>query len=119
MPLPQRLRVVIPGGAAVAVAGVLGAWSSAASFFANPTMGTVAAYVAAVLLAPVVLLVNSLPLVAGGPVDAPAYLRVVAAVALAASPAHAVMPSPGTRVLSIVGFAAWLLCELILVGATA
>jgi hypothetical protein len=71
------------------------------------------------VLAPLFFLVPRLRSWAGEAGVVPGYVSVVAAIAIVAIPSYAIVPRRWTALLTIVGFAAWMFCELLLVAGPA
>jgi len=119
MGIPQRLRIVVPGSAIVIVAGIVGAWTSLSSFPRAAGPNVAIRYVVSTVLAPLFFLVPGMRSWTGEAGVVPGYVSVVAAIAIVAIPSYAIVPRRWTALLTIVGFAAWMFCELLLVAGPA
>jgi hypothetical protein len=119
MGIPQRLRIVVPGSVIAVVAAVVGAWTSLSSFPPGAGPALALRYVVSTVFAPVFFLVPGMRSWAGEAVSTPAYVSAVAVVAIVALPSHAVLPRRSTAVLTVVGIAAWMFCEILLVAGPA
>jgi hypothetical protein len=119
MGIPQRLRIVVPGSVIAVVAAVVGAWTSLSSFLPAAGPNVRVRYMVSTVFAPVFFLVPGIGTWAGETVLTPAYISVVAVIALVALPSHAIFPSRSTAVLTVIGLTAWIFCELLLVAGPA
>jgi len=119
MGIPQRLRIIVPGGVIAVIAAVVGARTSLSSFLPAAGPNAAVRYIVSTVFAPVFFLVPGMRSWAGETVPTPAYMSVVAVVAIVALPSHAILPRRSTAVLTVVGLAAWMFCELLLVVGAA
>jgi hypothetical protein len=116
MALPNRLRIIVPGGFAVCILGLGAAWLKVNSVFRETAPHAVITLIGHVLAAPVFLVFEwwrdggqSVPAIAVGP----------AVVAMAAIPFHPIVARRWAAAVTIVGLIFWLFCEFIVAGAPA
>jgi hypothetical protein len=108
-------KVILPAGLVVGVLGLVLAWLSIHSFFPAPTVAGAAKFVAAVLFAPF-FLIFFWP---SGHVG-PSFIELAFPVlALVAVPVHPFVRRSWAAPVSLLGFLAWFLCELLVVAAPA
>jgi len=119
MGLPYRLRIVVPGSAIAVLAAIGGAWTSLSSFLPAAGPNVAVRYLVSILLAPLFLLVPWMRSWAGEAGAVPRYVSAIAVIAILAIPLHPILPRRWTAAVTIVGLAAWLFCELLLVAAPA
>ena len=119
MGFPRRLSIIVPGGAVILVVGVLGAWGSKSSFFGHPGSSSALRYVVSVVLAPFFLLVPAMRSWAGEPASTPGHVSAVAVIAFATVPLHSIVLRRLWAALAILGMAACLFCEILIMAAPA
>jgi hypothetical protein len=119
MGIPRRLRIVGPGSVIAVVVGVVGAWSSLSSFLPAAGASVAVRYVVSTVFAPVFFLAPAMRLWAGEAASTPASVSVVAVIAIVALPSHAIVPRRSTAALTVVGVAAWMFCQILLVAGPA
>jgi hypothetical protein len=119
MRLPERIRIVVPGIALVLLTGVAGAGIGLPVIFTNPPgLEPFVAGLGLFIFAPVfVVLAGIASWVGGGSSSAPAYVVGLGLVALGASPLHALVKSRWSVSASVLGFVAWVLCQVFMAFA--
>jgi len=115
MTLSQRLRIVLGGGALVTLTGVAAAWAFFSGTFAKfLSLGLLVA--AAIVLAPVFLILAGVASQSTGPVTA-ALLIAGGVVTLLGFPIYPILRLPRWRLVSFVGLLAWIACQVYVVAA--
>jgi hypothetical protein len=114
MALPNRLRIIVPGGITVSILGLGAAWLTVNSVLRETTPYAVIAFIGHVLTAPVFLVLERCR---EGGHSVPATTLGLAVVAMAAIPFHPIVARRWAAAVTIVGLVLWLFCEFIVAGA--